>query len=266
MSAVALKLAKQMIDGISGIKTEGLYIKVIHQDSDLIFVEYQYAGKKAQTTGFNSAEVKSSEGVLVQGELEAELATGNKGAKADCLDSFIIRNVSARPQGGWGRLLYYIAMHYAGNHGITADREKSSGSAVGAWNNLASDSSVVRKQLDDFKSPTTPDTKDDCNLASSGIYGHENSRDSYEWNPMLSYGDERHINPDDIIDGKVSEKDRLAKGDEYRKTKASNLNFVYYHQIPDVVNMLTKAGKLFVDSDPKPMTESISLYKILFHS
>ena len=264
MSAVALKLAQQMVDGASGVDTLDLFINVIHQDSDLLFVEYGYKGQKTQQTGFHATTQQGAGGQKVQGDLEAELAPGNKGAKGECLSSYIIRSVSARPQGGWGRLLYYVAMHYAGEHGITADREKSSSDAVGAWNNIARDPAVSKKPLDDVQNPQTPGKEDDCNLASSGLYGHEKSRDSYEHNPMLSYGDERNMDPDDVIDGKVSEKERLARGDEYRKTKGSTLNFVYYAQIPDVIAMLTKAGKLVVDN--QQLSENVSLYNMIYHN
>lgn len=253
MSNVASNLVKNLIDGVQGIDTQNLYINIDFVDNDLMFIEYRYKDKKTAVTGFRSDAQKGENGILVTGDLEAQLATSNDGAKGQCWGAYIIRSVSVRPQGGWGRLLYYIAMHFSGNKGITADREKSSASAVGAWNNLFGDNQVTKKPLDDIQNPITPSSEDDCNLASSGIYGMEKSKSSYEWNPMLLHGDSHE---------KSTEEDRLEKGEHYRKIKASKLNYVYYWQSPEIIEMLQKAGKLVINGQ---MNESINLFTLIYN-
>lgn len=257
MSNFAKKLAEQLINGIAGIDTENLYINVDLTGTDSIMIEYRYKDKKTAITGFHSSVQKGEKGDLVTGDLEAQLASSNEEAKGPCLNAYIIKNVAVRPQGGWGRLLYYIAMHFSGEHGITADREKSSSSAVGAWNNLYADSEVQKLPLDNVFDPITAPKDDDCNLASSGIYGYEKSKDSYQWNPMLSYGDERNVDIENI----APEEERLKKGDEYRKIKASKLNYVYKGRFPEVIGMLQQANKLVVNGK---INESIRLFNLIF--
>ena len=92
-------------------------------------------------------------------------------AKGQCNDSYVVEYaVVNQPGGGWGRLLYYVAMHYVGENGLISDRVQSSVDAVATWNKLWNDTEIEKKPLDDFYDPKTPDKKDDCNLASSGKY------------------------------------------------------------------------------------------------
>jgi hypothetical protein len=50
--------------------------------------------------------------------------------------------------------------------------------------------------------------------------------------------------------------------EEYRKMKASKLNYVYIGSFPEVINLLASNGKLYVDN--KKLNESVSLYSLLF--
>ena len=258
MSKVALELAQNLVSGVPGVDTVNLYISISFVDNELMFVEYKYKDKETKTTGFYGDTQKGENGVLVTGDLEAQVAESNDAAKGPCLGAFIIRSVSVRPRGGWGRLLYYIAMHYSGRRGITSDKEKSSADAVGVWNKLFADSEVKRKVLDDINNPQTPEKEDDCNLSSSGIYGYEKSKTSYQWNPSLSYGDEKNVDPEQI----PPEEERLKKGEEYRKIKASKLNYVYYGSMSETINLLARAGKLEVNG--QQIGESVKLANILF--
>jgi hypothetical protein len=255
MSEVFSSLASKLIKGSEGIDNDGLYINVDFVDEDLIFVDYRYKNKKGSRTGFYSSAEKGEQGMRVLGELEAQAASTNEGAKTNCLGAYIVRNVSARPQGGWGRLLYYVAMHFASTKGvgITADRVKSSANAVSAWNNLYSDPSVRKELLDNYLEPTTQPIEDDCNLASSGIYGAEKSKDSYEWNPKLQHGDSEESE---------TEEKKTGKGEEYRKIKASKLNYVYKGSFPDIISQLIQTGKLHVGG--QQLNESIKLFDLLF--
>jgi hypothetical protein len=67
--------------------------------------------------------------------------------------------------------------------------------------------------------------------------GVEESSKSYSWNEKLS-------------------------DEEYRKMKASKLNYVYIGSFPEVINLLASNGKLYVDN--KKLNESVSLYSLLF--
>ena len=255
MSRVASELAQNLITGVPGLDTKNLYISVRFIQNELMFVEYKYKDKPAERAGVNPFG-KNSE-TLVVGDLEAQTAESNKDTKGPCLGAFVIRSVAVRPRGGWGRLLYYIAMHFAGKRGITADKIKSSPNDVSAWNKLYADSEVKKRLLDDINNPQTPEKEDDCNLASSGIYGHEKSKDSFDWNRELYGGDH-----DADTETPEEKQERLKKGEEYRKTKASKLNYVYYGTSEEAINALSRAGKIIVN-EPE-LKESVKIYDLLF--
>jgi hypothetical protein len=229
MSGIAFELAKKLVDKASDVNTNGLYISVTTAEDGFLFIDYKYSNEKENKFSGSSQKLT--------GWVECAKPENFQDAMGECLDSFIVKNTRVSVKGGYGRLLYYIAMHFAGESGITPDRAMSSSDDVGAWNNLYNDSSVKKVALDDYKNPQTPPKRDDCNLASSGLYGDEESSKSYSWNEKLS-------------------------DEEYRKMKASKLNYVYIGSFPEVINLLASNGKLYVDN--KKLNESVSLYSLLF--
>jgi len=79
-----------------------------------------------------------------------------------CLDGFTITWVSA--EGGWGPLLYDLAMELATSKGsgLTPDRESVSYEANRVWDYyLANRSDVEMVQMDDLSNRLTPGTKED---------------------------------------------------------------------------------------------------------
>ena len=138
MSQIATQIATDFVKN----SAPDLYINVEHIDADIIHITFRYQKQKFLDVSMfdmmlrKKGEYKKPE--KFSGELFAKLATSNKNAsKGPCRDAYVVEYAIVNaPGGGLGRLLYYIAMHYAGSHGITADRLKSSADAVGAWTSI----------------------------------------------------------------------------------------------------------------------------------
>lgn len=290
MSNVAKEMAKKLVSNTAeGIDTKGLYINVQKIDSDIMTVEYQYKSQTKSSVSLTGVmyggQEKPSGSTKLAGEVTARLASSKKDAKGKCLDAFIVEYAVSNVAGGWGRFLYYILMHYAGSHGITADRVRSSSAAVSVWNKIAADSSVNRLPLDDFYNPATATKDDDCNLASSGIYGEKpvekeasaaqkekalHSKDAHDWNRLLR-GEEETTQSE--------ETSKEEKAENYKNAKASALNYVYVGESKEAVDMLIQAGMLAINDQfprkqavvvgrptnvPKPLEEQVSLQDVLF--
>lgn len=268
MTQTATQIAKEFVK----TSAPDLYLDVEHVDKDLISVTYRYRKEKfINVSMFDMMFRKKSEEKKpnkFSGELVARLATSSKDdSKGACRNAYVVNYaVVNAPGGGLGRLLYYIVMHYAGASGITADRVKSSYDAVSAWNKLSSDSEVKKLPLDDFYNPKTPDLEDDCNLASSGIYPTgkehgergEHSKEAHDWNPRLKGYESNEEKTEELYGENPKspvEREKLAK--EYKAKKASVLNYVYYGESREAINILNNAGKLAYNGKfvPKPSVD-----------
>jgi hypothetical protein len=267
MTQIATQLAKNFLRDTPS----NLYINVEHLDSDIIHATFRYQGEKFKDVSMIDMmfrdKTKPVQNQKLSGEVFAKFAKSNpEASKGSCRDAYVIEYAIVNiPGGGYGRLLYYVVMHYAASHGITADRVKSSSDAVGTWNKLWNDSEVQKLPLDDFFDPKTPDPNDDCNLASSGIYPQgkehgekaEHSKKAHDWNPYLK-GHEG----DDSDDSEEYEKDpvlKQEKAEQYKKQKASKLNYVYVAESRQAINILNDAGRLAYNGKfaPKP-TKTVS--------
>lgn len=275
MSQIATQIATDFVKN----SAPDLYINVEHFGKDIIHVTFRYQNQKFLDVSIFDMmlrdKTKQTKPEKFSGELFAKLATSNPEASVgECRDAYVVEYaIVNEPGGGLGRLLYYIAMHYAGSHGITADRLKSSADAVGAWNKLYADSEIKKLPLDDVYDPKTPDSKDDCNLASSGIYPTgkehgkkgEDSEKAHDWNPRLKgYESHEESNDDEYADiPKISKVEREKRGQEYKKKKASVLNYVYYGESRQAINILNNAGKLAYNGKfaPKPSTTLSAMQK-----
>jgi hypothetical protein len=287
MSAITTELANKLVSKTGEIDTNNLYIDVEKVDNDHISVKYKYKGEKVSSASlmnamFSGPSREQKKGSKIAGEVYATLATSEKGkknAKGPCNNAYIVEwAVVSVAGGGWGRLLYYVAMHFAGKNGITADRIKSSSSAVEVWNKLWSDADVEKLPLDDFFDPKTPNLNDDCNLASSGVYGEKptdeekgaDSAEAHDWNPSLR---------GDKDTEKLSPEEKAKRAKQYKEIKASKLNYVYRGESKEAINILANAGMLAINGQfpkkqtvvanrsvpaPKPLEEQVSLYGILF--
>ena len=102
----------------------------------------------------------------IYGHVEAYLPASDTGP---CLGAFIVRHAIAT--GGFGPLLYDLAMEAAGKRGLTADRKKVSPSALRVWDYYMNSRPDVRtEQLDhspgaDEHLTRTP--KDDCDQSAA---------------------------------------------------------------------------------------------------
>jgi len=258
MTATALTLAKYLMDN-PAIKKQGLYIDVVFNPKQTIEIDYRYKDltRLASSVNLESANIEKGTNIL-KGNLIATFAgTDKEKNKGDCLDAYVVEYSATNIKGGYGRLLYYIAMSLVGDAGITADRVLSSADAVGAWNNLYADPEVKKLPLDDFYNPKTESTKDDCNMSSSGIYGEPedepedeekkqqafHSLRSHDWNPKLS--------------GKESQ--------EYKTQKASKTNYVYYGNSQDAIDFLIKNNIEIILND-NPIGGPVNEHKLLLET
>lgn len=227
MTSKAVSLAESLF---GDVEARNLFIKV-EVNIERISIQYQYDSKRSQPADFGSKK-------KLNGSVVAYAASVNKDKSlGPCFNAYIVDQSLVNKQGGYGRILYYLAMHFAGDKGITADRVLSSMQAVGAWNNLYADSEVIKKSLDDFYNPITPPPEDDCNLASSGIYEDNpnepesvkttHTQSSYSWNPSLA-------------------------DKKYRAIKASKLNYVYVADSTDLINYLTSINIPVAINGEKP--------------
>lgn len=240
MTAIALGLAKNLVD--SSINKEGLKINVTVGNYILVTYDYDDSIENPELYGVLQA--------VFAGDMPEE-------AQGPCRNAYIVKiaNIDDSSKGkikGLGRLLYYIAMHFAEGDGITADRIRSSADAVGVWNNLFADSEVTKKPLDDYKNDQTPEKEDDCNLASSGVYSIKGFEDlnkaadlsaATQWNPNLS--------------GKQSA--------EYIEKKSSKLNYVYYGDSQDAIDFLNNNNIPVVVNGINPLNEYRKLLETLVY-
>jgi hypothetical protein len=214
MTTKAVSLAESLF---GDVETRNLFIKV-EVDGQRISVSYEYDNKRSQPADFGSKK-------KLNGSVIAYAASVNKDKNlGPCFDAYIVDQSRVNKKGGYGNLLYYLTLHFAGDKGITADRILSSMEAVNSWNRLYADSEVVKKPLDDFYDPKTPPPEDDCNLASSGIYGDtteepesiksRHAQSSYSWNASLA-------------------------DEKYRAIKGSKLNYVYVADSSDLIDYFT---------------------------
>jgi len=297
MTTIATQLATKLVNETPS----NLYLDVEHIDNDLIFITYRYKNESLQSVSLTDVmyrdKTKPTKVEKIKGELIARLATSSgqaDKAKGSCNGSYVVEYVVVDPPGGgWGRLLYYVAMHFAKDKGLIADRIKSSGDAVATWNKLWNDPEINKtKQLDDVYDPKTPTRSDDCNLASSGVYNEkeddknlerkEYSRESHKWNPLL-----RGKKPDaNEQDDEEYDKDPVAakeRADKYKLEKASKVNYTYIADSKEAINILSNAGRIAYDGKfpqkpsatlasvtarpdvPRPLEENhVFLYGILF--
>jgi hypothetical protein len=276
MTRIATQLAKNLIAQTS----QDLYIDVERIDKDIIHVSYRYKGKNKGylRVGVFDMMNKNQENPKVpisqlSGEIFARLAPSQaKVSKGPCNNSYVVEYaVTNIPGGGWGRLLYYIAMHYAGNNGLIADRIKSSSDAVVVWNKLWSDSEIEKRSLDNVYDPKTADPNDDCNLASSGIYSQEDgnlerakhSKEAHDWNLYLQGKKNKKEDAEQEEDESDDPAARQQRAEEYKKEKASKLNYTYISQSREAISLLNNAGKLAYNGKfaPKPAASLASSVK-----
>lgn len=232
MTSKAVSLAKSLF---KDVETKNLFIKV-ETNNKLLNISYEYhKGKNVEPA--NTSDKKKD---ILSGYIDAEVASGKPDKNlGECYGAYIIEKSEVNKPGGHGRLLYYIAMHFAGDKGIAPDRILSSEFAVRAWNYLFDDPEVTKKLLDNFYEPhRTPETtEDDCNLASSGFY-----LDNFK---MSDLGELETDNPKDInlpktVHSQSSYYWNLNLADkEYRDIKASKLNYVYVADSSDLIEYLT---------------------------
>jgi hypothetical protein len=281
MTRIATELAQKIVAGTAeGIDTANLYIAVQKIDNDTITVEYGYKNEQKIPVslfgvmyGIDKKPVAGGQTKL-SGEVIGRLATSKpETAKGECRSSYIVEYSVVNSPGGWGRLLYYVLMHYAGNHGITADRVKSSGAAVSAWNRLWEDSEVNKLSLDDFYDPFTPEKSDDCNLASSGAYGEKeleknaeaarkeralHSTEAHKWNRFLRGYEKAQEHEEDPDAPEQTPEQRAERAEKYKKEKASKLNYVYVADSRDAVSILSDAGKLSFNGKFAPKQKTVA--------
>lgn len=71
--------------------------------------------------------------------------------------------IASAAEGGFGPMLYDIAMSMTPNKTMMADRNSVSNSAKGVWQFYFNNRKDVKsKELDDIENPKTPDPSDDC--------------------------------------------------------------------------------------------------------
>ena len=121
-----------------------------------------YSDKDGNQIG--ELQAQRSEGVLVNGEI----AIGTPTAVADdfevgkCLGAKMI--IWSEALKGWGPMLYDVALEFAGDQGLMADRTSLSDDAYNVWAHyMNSRSDVQKKQLDTLDNELTPDAADNCN-------------------------------------------------------------------------------------------------------
>jgi hypothetical protein len=288
MTTIATQLATKLVNET----LKELYINVDHSFQDIIRVTYRYKDEPQEkdvslTSAMEHDRTKPAEGEKIYGEVYAKLASSSPDkAKGPCNDSYVVElAVVNQPGGGWGRLLYYIAMHYAGENGLISDRVRSSSNAVATWNKLWNDSEIKKKLLDDFYDPKTPDEKDDCNLASSGKYSTEDSnkekakfsKSAHNWNYFLGgHRKETKGEYEELSDPNPE------RAKEYKEQKANKLNYTYISESREAISILADAGRLAYNgkfspkktttissinrpATPRPIEENhVFLYDILF--
>lgn len=247
MTSKAVSLAERLF---GDVETRNLFIKV-EVDGEHISVSYEYDNKRSKPADFGNKK-------KLNGSVIAYAASMNKYKNlGPCFDAYIVDQSRVNKKGGYGNLLYYLTMHFAGDKGIAADRILSSDQAVNSWNRLYDDSKVIKKPLDDFFDPRTLPPEDDCNLASSGIYSLtpeepesvklRHAYSSYSWNDNL-------------------------EDKEYREIKASKLNYVYVADSSDLIEYLTSINiPVAVNGEESSIKESrkpkkVSLSRIIFRN
>lgn len=278
MTKVATEIAKKIVNGTPEIDTNNLYIDVERIDKDIISVSYRYKGQYKQSPDLTDLmygdKSKPTVNTKLTGEVFTRLATSTpKTSKGPCRNTYIVEYAAVNaPGGGWGRLLYYIAMHYAGKNGITADRVKSSSDAVAAWNKLWEDGEVKKLSLDDFHDPTTPDLSDDCNLASSGVYAllsgqaddkSIHSAEAHDWNKMLQGAKRKRPGEESPEEQEESPEEKAQRAEKYKKEKASKLNYVYIADSREAINLLNDAGKLSYNGKFSPQKTALPTQQAL---
>lgn len=288
MTTIATQLATKLVNET----TKELYINVDHSFKDIIRVTYRYKDEPEEKdvslfSVMGQNRPKPVEGEKIYGEVYAKLASSSPDkAKGPCNDSYVVElAVVNQPGGGWGRLLYYVAMHYAGKNGLISDRVLSSSDAVATWNKLWSDSEIEKKPLDDVYEPKTPEKQDDCNLASSGKYSTDDthtekakfSKSAHNWNYLLRGQKKEKQDEYEILSDPNPEHAK-----EYKEQKANKLNYTYISESRKAISILADAGRLAYNGKfspkktttissvspaiaPKPLEENhVFLYDILF--
>ena len=93
-------------------------------------------------------------------------------------------------------------------------------------------------------------------------------RSAHDWNPRLKgYESNEESNTDEYYSSdntpKINKVEREERGQEYKKKKASVLNYVYYGESRQAINILNNAGKLAYNNKfaPKPSTHLASMQK-----
>jgi len=90
-----------------------------------------------------------------------------KGDAGPCSGAWEV--VESKAPGGWGPMLYDIAMEFVGSDGLMADRGTVSDDAYGIWAYYDNRGDIKAFQLDNLENDLTPTKQDNCMQAMAGI-------------------------------------------------------------------------------------------------
>ena len=201
---VAIRLQPQNTSGAKGflinyVRTGGDAPKSLTQKDSTV---YSPEEKKLTKTGYP------------HGYVEIFRAANNTGP---CLGGWIVFGTMA--EGGWGPLLYEVAVEWASQNGggLTSDRGVVSSDAQAVWSKYAARSGVGRKQMDI-----------DHDLHGTTI-GGEDVEDYPQLTPDI---------PEDDCDQSI------AVDDDGVRWHESPLSKMYFKGTPEVMTALKEAGRL----------------------
>ena len=152
---------------------EGIQLRIEDDGSDVSF---------KIVNGRTGKEPTKDEQIHIFGRIFGELWISQWGDKSGggtggglCTSAFEVR--SSRASGGWGPILYDLAMEYATKNGsgLMSDRQGVSEDAYLVWKRYMDERDDVEKiQLDDLINTLTPEEKDNCAQLSSQRWAEKN--------------------------------------------------------------------------------------------
>lgn len=146
-------------------KSQGLALSFIDIDDGQMAVLYSpkeilAAIEKVQSDGSDADAIVSSLGEAFEQHIKA-MVRFQKAVTGECNGAYEVNRVAAVPGGGYGPLMYQIAMAAVPSHRIMPDRENVSAQAGTIWNKM---SGAKKLKLDDEQNPQTEPLEDDCKI------------------------------------------------------------------------------------------------------
>jgi len=211
---------QKQIDNLLQLPDVGISLKHVGSKGVYTGVHFEYAQVSTQSSmGFQNrlADLDLPDDQWLQrAEVppfgSVSIVKSNPPFDGSCLDGYIVYMAEAR--GGWGPLLYEVALEWASQNGggLMSDRGMVSQPAADVWKKYALRSDIDKKQLDV-----------DHNIDNGWMKEY----------PQLT--------PDVEVDDCDQGSSIKSGGEDWADTSLSK---IYYKDVPEVMNILKDAGRL----------------------